>query len=971
MHLYNCAIPQIEFASLSLLHNPNLPTNTETTTGTGTDTTDCCDVDSFIEITTVSSPLSASPPSLVKNALHELHDNLTQSRRTRNAHSQHHDQNSSKSVNQIMNDNDIHIQSATTSTSTSTSFQSLCLQEEEEIFLNRHNNSKFGDDNMLISSQDIQGFTIYHCVMRDANVISMALSLINPFMEHNSGKNNPQNDDLSIVISIGITGMNQLQYTSSHLCNIPNRIEECANHLINKLKKCNSTNEAMTQKQEIELVLTSVLIDDESIKTNEDIELLERGILDSSLQHNKNDIKHKIKLSRSSSKFSLPKKFHFASDKRQRKFNRKTSNHSSSSGDYGTKSDFAATAFLSEATPSSEITRIISDQMQVLSFVEKDMHLKTYGRRHHNNNNNGNTTSTRSSMKGDRFTTSVKSPSRKRVGKNAGSELSGFDYVNRASRKSKSLLMDGNASINFNSLSPSRQSFMTGFNRSTGRQLQNDINSDMMTSISSSTNYTSSTDSITTTASLSSSTSAIPTLSGPSRDSSVAKKEIRRNKIMAASMAHHRSRSWNQSRSFLGDVVAKGDHHSSSQILETKQQSNQKFSNSITPSDFDPFAMEDEVEENNKNSNGYDDEHSTMSSMAPDTTSTAIPTEYSKSLTAQLFPNSSSSLRHADPEGALTSTSSSQNGGRNNNNNNNKTINHTIQKEVPVPIGISKVDNKKSSYIPGSRKLFVNVAMSEDLTCTYRKSKLAAYTVEGRVQILLKSDSTAFVPFTFAMKDVHNYIDTLAENTKLASDMVKQKGGIDDDDDDDDANDTSNNEMGSVYKFIVTMPKADIFFPILKYKCKPALVPVPLRIQSRVRTFLHDCRVALQVSSNPSNQKHLSDITIVMSIPLNVIGETLATQPEGGIFNSEKRSVIWCVSELGSGEKFQLQAQFKLHKTVEEYGEHPSFPISLRCQSLYTHFSGITLECGDIPNTFPADVKSKIARRFRISHKEI
>mmetsp|Transcript_26176 Transcript_26176/g.32264 ORF Transcript_26176/g.32264 Transcript_26176/m.32264 type:complete len:266 (-) Transcript_26176:116-913(-) len=194
---------------------------------------------------------------------------------------------------------------------------------------------------------------------------------------------------------------------------------------------------------------------------------------------------------------------------------------------------------------------------------------------------------------------------------------------------------------------------------------------------------------------------------------------------------------------------------------------------------------------------------------------------------------------------------------------------------------------------------------------------------------------------------------------------------VNDDDDDDDANDTSNNEMGSVYKFIVTMPKADIFFPILKYKCKPALVPVPLRIQSRVRTFLHDCRVALQVSSNPSNQKHLSDITIVMSIPLNVIGETLATQPEGGIFNSEKRSVIWCVSELGSGEKFQLQAQFKLHKTVEEYGEHPSFPISLRCQSLYTHFSGITLECGDIPNTFPADVKSKIARRFRISHKEI
>ncbi len=132
------------------------------------------------------------------------------------------------------------------------------------------------------------------------------------------------------------------------------------------------------------------------------------------------------------------------------------------------------------------------------------------------------------------------------------------------------------------------------------------------------------------------------------------------------------------------------------------------------------------------------------------------------------------------------------------------------------------------------------------------------------------------------------------------------------------------------------------------------------------------CHVALQISSNPSNEKRLSDFTIFMMVPDNVVGPSVTTQPVGGVYEEEKKSVIWCVSQLGSGEKFQLHAKFKMAKGggASKNGTKPSFPILVRCQSLYTHLSGISIECEDEPNSFPADVKTKVARRFRVAHKE-
>lgn len=129
------------------------------------------------------------------------------------------------------------------------------------------------------------------------------------------------------------------------------------------------------------------------------------------------------------------------------------------------------------------------------------------------------------------------------------------------------------------------------------------------------------------------------------------------------------------------------------------------------------------------------------------------------------------------------------------------------------------------------------------------------------------------------------------------------------------------------------------------------------------------CRVALQISSNPNNGASLTDLTIVMGVPEKVRGESLTTQPPGGVWDEGKSSVIWCVSELGSGEKFQLQARFDMLK-VETSTSELNFPVLVRCQCLFAQLSAVEVEVRDLSDVAPSDITTKIARRYRLSHRE-
>jgi len=138
-------------------------------------------------------------------------------------------------------------------------------------------------------------------------------------------------------------------------------------------------------------------------------------------------------------------------------------------------------------------------------------------------------------------------------------------------------------------------------------------------------------------------------------------------------------------------------------------------------------------------------------------------------------------------------------------------------------------------------------------------------------------------------------------------------------------------------------------------------------MESKVRVNGVSCRVALQIRSNPSIKGDMTGLTIAMAVPSTVLGETLFSQPPGGIWNEEKRSVIWCVNELGPGQKIQMQAQFDL---IEELVDDKllKFPVLIRCQSMFNQLSSVKIDVSSRGN--PDDVNMKITRRFRLSHKE-
>jgi len=280
------------------------------------------------------------------------------------------------------------------------------------------------------------------------------------------------------------------------------------------------------------------------------------------------------------------------------------------------------------------------------------------------------------------------------------------------------------------------------------------------------------------------------------------------------------------------------------------------------------------------------------------------------------------------------------------------------------------------------QRMQVNIALNEDLTCSYKFSKMTSCSVEGVIQVQVKSNNTRSIPpFCMQVKDLAQHIQALQENKKFAEDSSPSPA----------------NPSNRV--FTVSVPKLDTYFPLIRYKCSTELRPVPIvsmpivfffnyysvvivltllslpltqRVQTRVKVDNGFCRVALQISSNPHNEGSLTDLTIIMGVANEIKGETLVTQPAGGVFNAPKRSVIWCVSELGDGEKFQLQARFEMDSEKAAANNEdgiPKFPVLVRCQCMYAQLSDVEVSVQDLPEV-PADISAKVARRFRLSHQE-
>ncbi|EEC51327.1 predicted protein [Phaeodactylum tricornutum CCAP 1055/1] len=283
------------------------------------------------------------------------------------------------------------------------------------------------------------------------------------------------------------------------------------------------------------------------------------------------------------------------------------------------------------------------------------------------------------------------------------------------------------------------------------------------------------------------------------------------------------------------------------------------------------------------------------------------------------------------------------------------------QERAPIEKEQHQFDEEGSSValdsVASQARVHVNIALNEDLSCSYKQSQLVSCAVEGVVQVQVITNDRKETPFFLFLKDVSSQVESLQENKKFANEVLKTLGNSSDDDFFD-------------RKYSISVPQDESYFPILRYKCISELRPVPIRVQTRVKIDDGKCRVALQISSNPNNEAGLTDLTIIMGVPEEVIGESLATQPPGGVWNQSKRSVIWVVSELGDGEKFQLQVRFEVERNLVDAIFQPTFPVLVRCQCLFSQLSDIELEVREDPARSSAAMGMKIARRFRLSHRE-
>jgi len=294
------------------------------------------------------------------------------------------------------------------------------------------------------------------------------------------------------------------------------------------------------------------------------------------------------------------------------------------------------------------------------------------------------------------------------------------------------------------------------------------------------------------------------------------------------------------------------------------------------------------------------------------------------------------------------------------------------------------------------RFLDIGLALNEDLTCEYHRSKLSSLSVDGTVQVSVKTRyeqepsprqrQQPTAPFSLIFTDHSGHIKALQENKKFVEHVTQ--------------GDIANRE----FAYTIRVPREDEYFPVVRYKCGTSLRPVPIvrpnrtsrplkysfflsasthtwriddsafirqtqRVQIRVKSQGKFCRIALQISSNPQNPSDLVNLTIIMSVPVEVRGDTMVCNPPGGVWNEAKRVVLWCISELGGGEKFQLQSVFEL---ADESRNELEFPVLARCQCTGGQLSDVALEVSEISNAYPApaEMSKSIARRFRVSHKE-
>ena len=639
------------------------------------------------------------------------------------------------------------------------------------------------------------GLTLLYQVLMDVSTstikalfgITLKASKKNPSYHHKA------------LLCVGIQG-DYLQ-----LCpQIDDRILKCVQWLRSYTKPT-----ITTLSRKLNLALTSILFDDDSIQISDSL----RNNFNNNNQNNNGDSTsfnfggnhhNNMIMNSGDKKFIMKAANNFKNQKPSnvaRVLFMKKKSKKSKYSDWKDNSTLSSCfkSISSVGLPSSDVARIIAEQLQVLSLAEYDMeHLRKY--------NNINNKLSNNRKKGGGYARSPNRVSRKQVhhltmrNGSEGSDLSGFDYHPPHYYQQKQQYTN---SIQQSSSSMSSRTFTTA---SISDSVS--VSADSLTAFSVKSFGANSTASHSSTPSSTLSSASIPTLVGSSRDSNLSKKDFRKNRILAVSQ----KKSTKQNSLVLSNKLSAnyGFHNNQTRMVQFRQNKDSdrhllspnrsqhkmtidegKIYSQTWPSDkqsvddnsttFDPFSFQDDKISSPPRS---DSSHKSSSNGTRQHTGSSSSSQHSDS---------------ADGEHQLTRISTNGNTG-------------LFSKNMwPSPIKV------RESALEGQDKpqLFVNIALNEDLTCSYRNSKISSCSIEGMMQAQLRSDSSHFVPFTLHINDPSKHIKTIQGNATYVEDATSQLK-------------QTNNETKQNHKYIVTIPKAEAYSPILRYKCSNELRPVPI-----------------------------------------------------------------------------------------------------------------------------------------------
>ena len=140
-------------------------------------------------------------------------------------------------------------------------------------------------------------------------------------------------------------------------------------------------------------------------------------------------------------------------------------------------------------------------------------------------------------------------------------------------------------------------------------------------------------------------------------------------------------------------------------------------------------------------------------------------------------------------------------------------------KDMVVSIA-TKEEEKIQATLEPKRYLDIGLALNEDLICEYHRSKLSSLSVDGTVQVSVKTRydqetsqlqrQQPTAPLSLIFMDHSGHIKALQENKKFVEHVNQD--------------DIVNRE----FAYTIRVPREDEYFPVVRYKCGISLRPVPI-----------------------------------------------------------------------------------------------------------------------------------------------